>query len=168
MTKLSSDPVQNIIQALQLDPHPKEQGYFRRTYASEPMLGQGDASRHAMTSIYYLLTANQPVSYLHRNRSDILHYYHMGAPVHYVTFCEQDGLKYHVMGHDITNGQQLQLLVKGGVWKASWIEGGKYGLISEAVVPGFDFRDNELACIAYFSKYHPVVFDGLERFFPGS
>ena len=49
-----------------------------------------------------------------------------------------------VLGPDIAGGQQLQLAVKGGTWKASHLERGDYGLISEAVAPGFDYADMTL------------------------
>ena len=50
------------------------------------------------------------------------------------------------MGSDIIAGQCLQLHVPGGIWKASQLTNGLagYGLISEAVTPGFDFADMEL------------------------
>jgi uncharacterized protein len=39
-----------------------------------------------------------------------------------------------------------QLIVPGGVWKATVLEGGEgkedhWGLLGEAVAPGFDYRD---------------------------
>jgi len=51
-----------------------------------------------------------------------------------------------VMGSDVLAGQQLQLHVPGGIWKASrLLEGSNgFGLISEAVSPGFDFADMEI------------------------
>ena len=50
------------------------------------------------------------------------------------------------MGSDILAGQHLQLHVPGGIWKASRLLGGLhgFGLISEAVSPGFDFGDMEM------------------------
>jgi predicted cupin superfamily sugar epimerase len=51
-----------------------------------------------------------------------------------------------VMGHDVFAGQCLQLQVPGGIWKASQLMHGAagFGLISEAVSPGFDFADMEM------------------------
>ena len=50
------------------------------------------------------------------------------------------------MGPDPTRDQRLQLTVRGGVWKASRLTQGSagYGLISEAVSPGFDYADMTL------------------------
>jgi predicted cupin superfamily sugar epimerase len=41
-------------------------------------------------------------------------------------------------------GEQLQLLVKGGCWKTAILETGEFGLISEAVSPGFEYADMAL------------------------
>lgn len=49
-----------------------------------------------------------------------------------------------MLGPDLAAGQQLQLTVRGGVWKASHLPEGTYGLISEAVSPGFEFADMTL------------------------
>lgn len=35
----------------------------------------------------------------------------------------------------------LQLIVPGGVWKATTLLEGDWGLLGEAVAPGFDYRD---------------------------
>jgi predicted cupin superfamily sugar epimerase len=50
------------------------------------------------------------------------------------------------MGNDVLAGQHLQLHVPGGIWKASRLLDGAngFGLISEAVSPGFDFADMEM------------------------
>lgn len=51
------------------------------------------------------------------------------------------------LGSDPRAAQQLQLTVPGGVWKASRLHADGpfgYGLISEAVTPGFDYRDMSL------------------------
>ena len=51
------------------------------------------------------------------------------------------------MGPDVAAGQVLQLTVPGGVWKASEIPNNGvhgFGLISEAVSPGFEYADMTL------------------------
>jgi len=50
----------------------------------------------------------------------------------------------------------LQLWVPGGVWKASVLESGAYGLISEAVAPGFDAADREIANAAAIRQAFPA------------
>lgn len=55
-----------------------------------------------------------------------------------------------VVGHNIQKGEKLQWVVEGGKYKASFllsdIEGSSESeglLISETVVPGFEFRDHD-------------------------
>ena len=135
--------VQSIIHALKLEPH-IEGGYFRRTYESE----QRAASNCYGTSIYYLLTAQSPIGHLHCNQSDIIHYYHSGAPIKYTLVDAEGTLSQIILGNNIANGELPQLLVKGGIWKASELlsnNNAPYGLISEAVIPGFDYQDMQLA-----------------------
>ncbi|WP_338524557.1 cupin domain-containing protein [Pseudomonas batumici] len=138
---------QQLVAALNLEPH-VEGGYYRRTFQADgrAMLATADGERYLMTSIYYLLTEAAPIGHFHLNRSDILHYYHLGDAIEYSLVFPDGRLKTVVMGSDVRAGQCLQLHVPGGVWKASRLLAGStgYGLISEAVCPGFDFADMTL------------------------
>ncbi|MEM6406343.1 MAG: cupin domain-containing protein [Pseudomonadota bacterium] len=126
-----------IQQAFNLLPH-QEGGYYRRTYTSQITDG---AERVAATAIYYLLTTTEPIGHWHKNRSDIIHCFHIGSPLTYWLIDPQGRLSQCQLGTDWTQGQQLQLQVPGGYWKATELEQGDYALISEVVVPGFDDRD---------------------------
>ena len=154
---------EELITLLRLEPHPTEGGYFRRTYESKMHLDCDYGRRLLLTSIYYLLTKERSVGFLHKNKSDILHYHHLGAPIRY-TIVSPDGLlSEKVIGPDIKNGQMLQMLVPGGWWKASRICTGKYdyALISEAVAPGFEYADNEIATEALVRQKFPAIQDAL-------
>jgi uncharacterized protein len=150
-----------LIRLLELEPHPLEGGYFRRTYESSLRCDCGYGSRPLLTSIYYLLTQESPVGFLHRNESDILHYHQLGAAVKYILISPDGSLSEHILGPDIAHGETLQLLVPGGCWKASRLCGGEYALISEAVAPGFDYADNELATEEMAWRNWPVLQDML-------
>jgi predicted cupin superfamily sugar epimerase len=169
MTRSSTYPVTtpsaaDLIEALGLEGH-VEGGYFRRTYeASEkPRVDAGAGERFSMTSIFYLLTAEGPVGHFHRNRSDIVHYFHLGDPIEYFLIHEDGRLERIVMGPDPTRGQLLQLTVPGGIWKASRLLPGAigYGLISEAVTPGFDYADMTLgvtsALVAAYPQHADII-----------
>jgi len=134
-----------LIRLLKLEPHPTEGGYFRRTYESGLRIDCDNGGRPLLTSIYYLLTQDSPGGFLHRNKSDILHYHQRGAAVKYLLISPEGSLSERILGPDIAHGESLQLLVPGGWWKASRLCGGEYALISEAVAPGFDYADNEIA-----------------------
>ena len=132
---------------LRLDGH-VEGGFFRRTYASDyTLLTEGDGERLSMSSIFYLLASESPIGHFHLNRSDIVHYFHLGDPITYYLLYPTGELRTVVMGSDVRNGQVLQLTVPGGVWKASEIPSDGphgFGLISEAVTPGFEYDDMTL------------------------
>jgi predicted cupin superfamily sugar epimerase len=55
----------------------------------------------------------------------------------------------YVVGHDLEKGERIMWIVEGGVWKSSALEpkegddGAEGLLISEVVVPGFEYRDHE-------------------------
>jgi hypothetical protein len=154
---------EELITLLRLEPHPTEGGFFRRTYESSLHLDCDYGRRLLLTSIYYLLTKESPGGFLHRNKSDILHYYHLGTPVRYTIVSPEGLLSEKIIGPDIKNGQMLQLLVPGGWWKASRTCAGQddYALISEAVAPGFDYADNEIATEELLRQKFPAIQDAL-------
>ncbi|MFJ7284377.1 cupin domain-containing protein [Pseudomonas sp. NPDC099000] len=147
-----------LIAALDLEPH-SEGGFYRRTFQSDhhAMVETDSGPRYLMTSIYYLLTKDSPIGHFHLNQSDIVHYYHLGDSIQYSLIFPDGTLKTVAMGNDIIAGQRLQLHVPGGVWKASRLMDGLagYGLISEAVSPGFDYEDMELGNRQTLSEQFP-------------
>ena len=111
------------------------------------MIATESGDRVTMTSIYYLLSAKSPIGHFHMNKSDIMHFFHKGDPITYYMLNADGSLQTTVLGPDPTQGHQMQMMVKGGTWKASKIPtDGKYGygLIGEAVSPGFDYSDMQL------------------------
>ncbi|MBW8189788.1 cupin domain-containing protein [Neiella marina] len=158
---------QQIIDGLQLEAH-VEGGYFRRTYQADhrQQLETNHGERYLLTSIFYLLTADAPVGHFHKNRSDILHFYQAGDPIRYTLIMPDGQVKQVVMATDLAAGQQLQLTVKGGIWKSSELLAGEhgYGLISEAVSPGFDFEDMTLANEALLNAEFPQHQQLIKRF----
>jgi len=135
-------PAQSIIETLQLTPH-AEGGYFRRIYESEKdfPIGPDRAQRKLLTSIYYLLTSDSPVGHLHENRSDIVHFFLGGGSLNYTLVSPQGEVSQTTLGTDIASGHELHLVVPSGWWKASELASGEYGLVSEAVSPGFEYED---------------------------
>ena len=155
---------ETVVENLALDRH-VEGGFFRRTYASDYRLQTPTASdRSSMTSIFYLLATQSPIGYFHINRSDIVHYFHLGDPISYYLIHPDGKLEIVVMGNNLLAGQRLQMTVPGGVWKASQIpadgEHG-FGLVSEAVSPGFDYTDMRLGycneLLELFPQYEELI-----------
>ena len=164
---------QELIEALELEAH-VEGGYFRRTYAAEhqPRVAAQAGERFSMTSIFYLLTEDGPIGHFHRNRSDIVHYFQLGDPIDYFLIHPDGELERVSLGADPRRGERLQLTVPGGIWKASRLRAQGthgYGLISEAVTPGFDYSDMTLgstaALLAAFPQHRELI-EALSRAVP--
>ena len=151
--------VEEIISTLALEPH-VEGGYFKRTYTSSIELATKEGVRQTLSSIYYLLSAQARIGHWHKNRSDIMHYFHAGSALTYYLISPEGELTTSILSNDLTVGQP-QLLVPGGYWKATVLEQGQYGLLSEAVTPSFDFEDMDLACAeelsALFPQHHALI-----------
>lgn len=148
-----------LAKALNLEAH-VEGGYFRQTFKADhrPTIATESGDRVTMTSIYYLLSAESPVGHFHMNQSDIMHYFHQGDPITYYMLKPDGNLQITILGPDPTKGHQLQMMVKGGTWKASKIPTNAeygYGLIGEAVAPGFDYADMQLGKTAMLLKQFP-------------
>jgi len=137
---------EEIITSLNLVKH-IEGGHFAEIYRAEAEISTQRTGnlRNMCTSIYYLLTSDRPIDYLHRNKSDIIHYFHMGSAITYLIIYPDGKLEKVKLGNNLQQGEQLQLIVKGGCWKAAYLESGDYGLLGEAVAPGFDYQDMEIA-----------------------
>lgn len=155
---------QQLIEKLSLEPH-IEGGYFSRTYSSGLKTELPNSKQRCLlSSIFYMLTDDSPIGYLHKNKSDIIHYFHGGSPLIYLIIDPDGNLDRKVLGHDLDEGQQLQLVVRGGCWKATVLEAGEFGLISEAVSPGFEYEDMELANGEIIKDQFPHLWDRISEY----
>ena len=159
----------DLIQQLSLTKH-IEGGYFIETYRSKATLptDRVDCDRNILTSIYYLLTDDRPIDHLHRNQSDILHYFQAGSPITYFLVSSTGKLEKVKLGLNFAAGEVGQLLVPGGYWKAAVLESGEYGLLGESVAPGFDYRDMEIAKPDTFKADFPHLWTELSAYVKSS
>jgi uncharacterized protein len=146
----------DLISKLGLHPH-VEGGFFRETYRSgaTPMASQGTTDkagttvtredgqkRNELTSIIYMLTHDQPMQWMCLNRSPHVHYWQGGGSLTYTVITPDGEVQSAVLGPNADQGEVIQLGVNGGSYKAvRLVDGAEYGMIGEAVGPGFDFRD---------------------------
>lgn len=156
---------QEIIEQLSLVEH-VEGGYFCETYrAKEEMQTHREGqARSVMTSIYYLLTDDRPIDHLHKNKSDIMHYFQAGSPITYILVDLDNNLSKVTLGMDLKKGETPQLLVPQGYWKAAVLESGEYGLLGESVAPGFDYRDMTIAKADEIRTQLPTLWDKLSPY----
>lgn len=155
----------DLIAKLSLIKH-VEGGYFCETYRSDitTRTSRQGSERSQLTSIYYMLTDDRPIGYFHKNKSDIVHYFHAGSSLTYLIVHPEGKLERVQLGFDVTKGDLPQLIVPGGCWKATLLEKGEFGLLGEAVAPGFDYRDMELAKTDDFRLSFPDLWNDLKPY----
>lgn len=128
---------QTLIERLSLAPHP-EGGWYRQTWVAE---GPG---RPSGTAIYFLLRAGE-VSHWHRvDAAEIWHFY-TGAPLALsISHDDKGPARQHLLGPDLLNGQQPQIVVPTGHWQSARTTG-EFTLVGCTVSPGFQFEGFDLA-----------------------
>jgi uncharacterized protein len=142
MTGMTADQVKKL---LQLEPHPCEGGWFRRTYeASETVeLPRYAAPRRTGTAIFYLLEPGT-FSEMHRLRSDEIFHFYAGDPVEMLQLYPDGGGKTVLIGNDLLAGHRPQVVVERNVWQGSHlVAGGAWALLGCTVTPGFEYEDYE-------------------------
>ncbi|KAF5365927.1 hypothetical protein D9758_006688 [Tetrapyrgos nigripes] len=138
-------------------------GYYaetdRQPYKVPTPFVEGTPSRALATSIYYLQTYDDPEGYIHMNKSMTYHVLHQGR-VEYtlITPGSPPRVEVKVMGENISAGESRLLLVPTNVWKSSRLlpediksaseepqdkRNKCFSLITEVVVPGFEFEDHK-------------------------
>ncbi|MFI5828578.1 cupin domain-containing protein [Streptomyces sp. NPDC051578] len=137
-----------LVQHLGLEPH-AEGGWFRRTWQTGPeaVPDERRGLRPCATGIYYLLHPGE-TSRWHRVRSDELWLWHRGGPLTLhlggtATTPDEEPTA-AVLGPDIENGQQPQLLVPAEVWQTATPTGDEPTLVSCVVAPGFHPHDLDI------------------------
>ena len=140
---------------LNLEPHPREGGFYRRTYASASTVNLPRGSRPTGTAIYYLLEPGT-FSAMHVLASDEIFHFYLGDPVEMLQLHPDGRSAVFTLGPDIKAGQQVQLVVPAGVWQGSrLIDGGKAALLGCTVTPGFDFADYRNSSYAELAAQWP-------------
>jgi predicted cupin superfamily sugar epimerase len=153
MMTLTAATAEDVIEALELEPHPLEGGFFRETYRSARHL-PGD-ERSLSTAIYYLLTP-QTCSAMHRLPGDELFHFYLGDPVKMLHLYPDGSGKVVSFGSDLLAGQRPQVLVPGGVWQGACLEdGGRFALLGTTMAPGFAYPDYETGDRAALTGQYP-------------
>ncbi|CCC67181.1 hypothetical protein NCAS_0A06230 [Naumovozyma castellii] len=164
--------LKQIIDDWQLIKHP-EGGYFKETDRSPFIMEVSDKSnvdtmvkRNYSTLIYYLLTPDSPIGKIHKNVNRITHILQRGKG-QYVLIYPDGRIKSFKVGFDYAAGEVSQWVVPGGVYKASFLvpneEFSNGLLISEVVVPGFDFEDHKFMTGGYAEMVELVGKDNASK-----
>jgi predicted cupin superfamily sugar epimerase len=144
---MTADEVKRL---LGLAPHPREGGWYVRTYESDELVAAKafeDAryagARRTGTAIYYLLEPDT-FSEMHRLKSDEVFHFYAGDAVAMLQLITDGRGEKVVIGNDLAAGQRPQVVVARGVWQGSrLVKGGRWALLGCTVSPGFEFEDYE-------------------------
>jgi hypothetical protein len=136
----ASEParVRELIDTLHLSPLPKESGYLGLIGDSAQKVQVDGRALKVQSQVYYMLTRDRPVNYLHWLASDDTHILIEGGPVDYFIFHPDGRVEKQVLGRDVAAGERPVVAVPGGCWKALRLHNGvSYALMANALSPEF-------------------------------
>ncbi|KAK7265456.1 hypothetical protein RJT34_33076 [Clitoria ternatea] len=172
-----------IAKKLNLQPHP-EGGFYAETFrdhsvhlSTSLLPPQYKVDRPVSTSIYFLLPSAS-VSRLHRIPCAETWHHYIGEPITVVELNEKDGgVKFTLLGSDLSENQVPQYTVPPNVWFGSFPtkdfsvspDGGRfirseprdceihYSLVGCTCAPAFQFQDFELAKRSFLLARFPQL-----------
>lgn len=136
-----------LVQKLGLIPHP-ERGFYLETYraAADVHSQKHGGTRSASTAIYFLVTADEPATFLHRLKSDEVFHFYDGGPLEILRLFPDGTWNVAVLGMNLDAGERPQIVVPAGAWFGTELRrGASHCLMGCTVAPGFEFGDFELA-----------------------
>jgi uncharacterized protein len=150
---------EDVKRLLGLQPHPREGGWFVRTYEADELIsaekfsdGRYDSPRRTGTAIYYLLEPDT-FSEMHVLASDEIFHHYAGDAVEMLQLHPDGSSRRVVIGKDLRAGERPQVAVPHGVWQGSRLlasaqetaEAHGWALLGCTVSPGFEFADYQSA-----------------------
>jgi predicted cupin superfamily sugar epimerase len=167
-----------LIKQLNLLPLSEEGGFVKETYRSSQSFGQGNQSRSLLTTIHYLVSEDTGGrNYLHKNKSDHILFFHCGWPLEYTIISPEKEIKKIVLGPDPNKGDVFQCVVVGGHFAAARLITERtecesfpneipFALTSEAVAPGFEYKDRYCCNRKDVEQLFPELSDKLREHLP--
>lgn len=150
--RMTADDVKRM---LALVPHPREGGWFIRTYETDEKIaaenfgdGRYDGPRHTGTAIYYLLEPGT-FSEMHWLASDEIFHHYAGDAVQMLQLHPDGSSRRIAIGNNLLAGERPQVVVSRGIWQGSrllpfveeGVEAFGWALLGCTVSPGFEFAD---------------------------
>ena len=127
-----------LIEVLHLSALPKESGYLGLIGESALMAQIEGRQLKVQSQVYYMLTRDRPINYLHWLAPDDTHILIEGGPVDYFIFHPDGHVEKITLGRDVSAGQRPVVAVPGGCWKALRLHpGASYALMANALSPEF-------------------------------
>ena len=157
--------MRDLIAGLGLIPHP-ERGFYRETYraSADVHSDRHGGNRSASTAIYFLVTADQPSTFLHRLKSDEVFHLYDGGPLEILRLFPDGRWDVAVLGTNFSAGERPQIVVPAGTWFGTELRAGaSHCLVGCTVAPGFEFADFELAQGPELEAQYPAAAERIRR-----
>jgi len=127
-----------LIRVLKLSVLPRESGYLGLIGESAQRAVVDGRPLRLQSQVYYMLTRDRPINYLHWLAPDDTHILIEGGPVDYFIFHPDGRAEKVTLGTDVAAGQRPVIAVPGNCWKALRLhEGARYALMANALSPEF-------------------------------
>jgi uncharacterized protein len=134
----SNARARELIATLHLSVLPKESGYLGLIGESAQKVPINGHQLPVQSQVYYMLTRDRPINYLHWLESDDTHILIEGGPVDYFIFHPDGRAEKITLGRDIAHGERPVVAVPGGCWKALRLHSGaNYALMANALSPAW-------------------------------
>ena len=134
----SDERAGELIRVLKLAVLPKESGYLGLIGESAQKVEVEGRQVRVQSQVYYMLTRDRPINYLHWLAPDDTHVLIEGGPVDYFIFHPDGRAEKITLGTDVAAGQRPVIAVPGNCWKALRLhEGARYALMANALSPEF-------------------------------
>lgn len=140
-----------------------EGGYYKQIYASQKQC-QEHKIRNLATCIFYLLEGND-FSAFHRINADEIWHFFLGSSLTLYNINENDSeMKIKKLGNDFNKNENLQLVIPEGDWFAAEVDDkSSFTLVGCTVIPGFEYKNFEIAKKQSLLQKFPLYRDLIER-----
>ena len=134
----SAARAQQLIEQLHLAVLPRESGYLGLIGQSLQTVAVHGRPLPVQSQVYYMLTRDRPINFLHWLEPDDTHILIEGGPVDYFIFHPDGRVEKVILGRNLAAGERPVIAVPGGCWKALRLhDGANYALMANALSPEF-------------------------------
>jgi uncharacterized protein len=138
-------------------------GFVQLTFVSDQSVTAGvlpppfAAVRPVGSALYFMVTPGAPAR-LHRIRNDQLYHYYLGDPIEVFMLHADGSAERVIVGPDLRNGQQVQLLIPGNTFHTARLIGqGQWFLGASTEWPGVVPADVEIGNVEALAGKYPAV-----------
>lgn len=154
-----------LVAKYQMTQHPNsDREWFTETFRSTMKFPTSRGERHASTVIYNLMYGGIMVTF-RRLKSDEMRFYHFGRPMKIIEIV--NGLAEEtILGPNVAKGHVQHKVIKAGTWWGSCFLSSRnsgYYFGSNAVAPGFEFKDMEIGKRHELVKSYPAAKDWIMK-----